>query len=204
MGVKKREYNKLQNELNVLSVRKYKILHNERILPQVYNNINLAHHETPTDITNEQKPKEEVPNPEKTEEVHGEKHNESHDSTKENPHNEAHGAHEEHSKHKEHHEHHIPSEGLVVWFTFGCLMLGCFCRILKNITGIPYTPQLMVLGVLLGGFSDSLGDFGRSIDIVLQIDPHGILMIFIPTILFESAFNADSYVFKKEIWQCLI
>jgi len=29
-------------------------------------------------------------------------------------------------------------------------------------------------------------------------------MIFIPTILFESAFNADSYVFKKEILQCLI
>ena len=49
-----------------------------------------------------------------------------------------------------------------------------------------------------------MGDFGKSIEIMLDIDPHGILMIFIPTILFESAYNADSYVFKKEIYQCLI
>ena len=38
----------------------------------------------------------------------------------------------------------------------------------------------------------------------MKINPHGILMIFIPILLFESAFNADSFVFKKEIWQVLI
>lgn len=64
--------------------------------------------------------------------------------------------------------------------------------------------MLMVWGGIIGGWSHVFGDFGKSVEIMLQIDPHGILMIFIPTILFESAYNANSYVFKKCLTQCLI
>ena len=77
-------------------------------------------------------------------------------------------------------------------------MIGSVLREFKKFSGIPYTPMLLVAGVIMGGYSSQLGDFGKAVEIVLNINPHGILMIFIPTILFESAFNADSYVFKKE------
>ena len=46
--------------------------------------------------------------------------------------------------------------------------------------------------------------FGDSLNLLLEINPHGILLIFIPTIIFESAFNIEPFVFKKELGQILI
>ena len=60
------------------------------------------------------------------------------------------------------------------------------------------------IGIIAGWQARSLGDFGKAINLVMEIDPHGILMIFVPTIQFESAFNADNYVFKKELGQAII
>lgn len=58
--------------------------------------------------------------------------------------------------------------------------------------------------MIVGWKANSLGDFGKSMNLIMEIDPHGILMIFVPTILFESAFNADNYIFKKELGQAII
>ena len=70
-------------------------------------------------------------------------------------------------------------------------------------TRIPYTPLLLVTGIILGGYTDKLGVFGQGLEIILGIDPHGILLIFIPILVFEAAYNTDLYFFKKEFYQVL-
>ena len=39
---------------------------------------------------------------------------------------------------------------------------------------------------------------------ILNINPHGILYIFIPTLIFESAFNIDPYILRKQFMQVII
>ena len=59
-------------------------------------------------------------------------------------------------------------------------------------------------GIILGGYTDQLGVFGQGLEIILGIDPHGILLIFIPILVFEAAYNTDLYFFKKEFYQVLL
>lgn len=46
--------------------------------------------------------------------------------------------------------------------------------------------MLLVFGIFLGYFRDSLGIIGDSTAIVEKLNPHMILLIFIPTLIFES------------------
>ena len=84
-----------------------------------------------------------------------------------------------------------------------CMVIASICREIKKITGIPYTPLLLVAGMLCGGYTSSLWEFGLGLEIVLTIDPHGILLIFIPILIFEAAYNTDLYFFKKEFYQVI-
>lgn len=64
--------------------------------------------------------------------------------------------------------------------------------------------MLLAVGIIAGSKVSQLGMLGQSITTMLQIDPEGILMIFIPTLIFESGFNADWYIFKRAIINILI
>ena len=44
----------------------------------------------------------------------------------------------------------------------------------------------------------------RSLLIWGNMDPHLLLLLFIPALIFESAFNSDWHIFKVEIGQVLI
>ena len=57
--------------------------------------------------------------------------------------------------------------------------------------------MLLFFGVLIGAFYRYFGDFGKGVSKALEINPHGIMFIFIPTLVFESAYNVDPFVFKK-------
>ena len=77
-------------------------------------------------------------------------------------------------------------------------------HILKR-TPLPYTVILMVVGLLIGLASRSpqlsfLGDFIR----IANIDPHLMLITFLPTLIFESAFVMDFHTFRKTSIQALI
>jgi hypothetical protein len=49
---------------------------------------------------------------------------------------------------------------LVVLFIFVGLLLGGLLREVNKKTKIPYTPMLLVLGIFLGYFRESLGPIG--------------------------------------------
>jgi len=36
------------------------------------------------------------------------------------------------------------------------------------------------------------------------MNPHLLLLLFIPALIFESAFNSDWHIFKVELWQVLL
>jgi NhaP-type Na+/H+ or K+/H+ antiporter len=93
---------------------------------------------------------------------------------------------------------------LVVLFVFIGLLIGGLCREINKKTKIPYTPMLLVVGMFMGGFREYFGYMDDGIAIVENIDPHGILTIFIPTLLFESAYNCDWYIFKRNLGNVLL
>lgn len=104
-----------------------------------------------------------------------------------------------------HDEHgHISSEALVVFWLFSGLLLGGIIREVKKKTGIPYTPLLFVVGIGLGCAYHYLGVYGESVRAVSNVDPHGILLIFLPVLIFESGFNTEWHLFKKQFVQIII
>lgn len=64
--------------------------------------------------------------------------------------------------------------------------------------------MLIVLGIFLGCYRDSLGLIGESAELMSHINPHMILFIFIPVLIFESGFNCDWYVFKRAIVNIIV
>ena len=98
----------------------------------------------------------------------------------------------------------LTPEALAVFFMFSGLLLGGALREIKKKTGIPYTPMLFVTGITLGYWHHQLGAYGESIYAVSNIDPHGLLLIFLPVLIFESGFNSDWHLFKKQFLQIFI
>lgn len=69
---------------------------------------------------------------------------------------------------------------------------------------MPYTPLLFLIGVALGYYKDEIGILGDAAEQVSNINPHGILMIFLPPLIFESGFNSDWHIFRKQSKQIFI
>ncbi|EGR27161.1 sodium hydrogen exchanger family protein, putative [Ichthyophthirius multifiliis] len=90
-------------------------------------------------------------------------------------------------------------EPLIVFFIFFGLFFGGILRQVNQVTKIPYTPMLIILGIIFAIYRDDLGFIGDSIKIWSGINPHMILFIFIPVLIFESGFNCDWYVFKRAL-----
>lgn len=93
---------------------------------------------------------------------------------------------------------------MVVLFVFVGLFLGAILKEVKKKVNIPYSPMLMGIGIILGYFYKSLGMYGESIEVIVGIDPHSMLMVFIPGLVFEGAYNSDGYVLNKIKWQILL
>ena len=98
----------------------------------------------------------------------------------------------------------IPIEAIICLFVFIAILIGSVFRQLYKTLSIPYTPALMIFGIILGVLATRLGIFGESLILSTHIDPHGILMVFLPTLLFESAMSVDWYVFKKSFPNILL
>ncbi len=150
----------------------------------------------------------------KSNEHHTEKHGEekSHHEAKHAAHADEHGTHDEHAE-GEHGGHH--SDMAPLFFIIIALIIGAATRHLFQKIPIPYTVTLLIFGFLLGfasqkGFFDGWGItafdlehfngvniFNRGINWAGHIDPHMVLYIFLPVLIFEAAFAMDTHTFKK-------
>ncbi|EGR31636.1 sodium hydrogen exchanger family protein, putative [Ichthyophthirius multifiliis] len=96
------------------------------------------------------------------------------------------------------------TQHLVVFFIFFALLIGCLFRGINKSTKIPYAPMLIVFGILISNYRSYLGIIGQSLLLISNINPHMILLIFIPVLIFEAAFNIDWFVFKRTLKNILI
>ncbi|XP_050375031.1 sodium/hydrogen exchanger 8 isoform X3 [Argentina anserina] len=89
-----------------------------------------------------------------------------------------------------------------------CLVLGIACRHLLRGTRVPYTVALLILGIAIGsieyGTHHRMGKIGDGIRIWAGIDPDLLLAVFLPALLFESAFSMELHQIKRCIAQMII
>ena len=62
----------------------------------------------------------------------------------------------------------------------------------------------MGTGVLLNFTSLKESQLGGAVLDLSRIDPHTMLYVFLPPLIFESAFSIEWHLFKKTAWQCLL
>lgn len=113
-------------------------------------------------------------------------------------------------------EHADHDAGLVpLFFIILALIIGAATRHLLKKSPIPFTVLLFVFGLVLGVMGrDGIGASGLSIfdmapmsldllDNAVQwaanIDPHLLLYVFLPILIFEAAFAMDVHTFKKTV-----
>eukprot|EP00929_Paragymnodinium_shiwhaense_P044357 TRINITY_DN22762_c0_g1_i1.p1 TRINITY_DN22762_c0_g1~~TRINITY_DN22762_c0_g1_i1.p1 ORF type:complete len:1007 (-),score=209.27 TRINITY_DN22762_c0_g1_i1:3-3023(-) len=75
---------------------------------------------------------------------------------------------------------------------------------------VPYTAVIFFLGIVVGcyHFSDldnrSLGSLSDSIDMWVQMDPHLMLFVFLPLLIFAEGMNLNWVYVKGAAWQCIL
>jgi NhaP-type Na+/H+ or K+/H+ antiporter len=100
--------------------------------------------------------------------------------------------------------HHGHTELLVVFFPFFSLLIGCLVRLasvqMSWLPLPPYTVSLLLVGIIIGAIITEThphNDLAHSAIIMAGIDPHLMLFIFLPPLLFESAYSIKWHVFRK-------
>ncbi|MBI1372273.1 MAG: cyclic nucleotide-binding domain-containing protein [Phycisphaera sp.] len=88
--------------------------------------------------------------------------------------------------------------GTVVAYAFGLLLLAAGVLAISKRSGLPFTVMLVVVGVVLAHLAHNgptwlapLSDF--------RLSPDLILFVFLPTLIFESAFNLDGRQLRKNL-----
>lgn len=111
-----------------------------------------------------------------------------------------------HDDHAEHGANMAPLLFIVI-----SLFVGTATRHLLRKGPLPYTISLLIIGLILGVLNRSnvLLDFGLapmadSVNWAGSIDPHLILYLFLPTLIFEAAYALHLHTFKKSLGNALI
>lgn len=86
----------------------------------------------------------------------------------------------------------------LVLLVMGVLLAGAAARRWVSRVHLPYTVLMLLLGILTGLSSGWLGQLGWAFfSETVLVSPHVIIFVFLPALVFESAFNLDAYKFNK-------
>lgn len=91
----------------------------------------------------------------------------------------------------------LNTTALILFFSACSLLLGAALREISKKSGIPCPPMLLAIGLFLSAYIHEFKVFGPATQEFLRIGPYGIILVFIPALVFESAFNSDWYILKK-------
>ena len=90
----------------------------------------------------------------------------------------------------------------ILLFVICALLLGALLKTVLRNSKIPYTVVLLLVGIAAGGINqlevftaDSL--ISDTFKQVGHIDPHLILFLFLPTLIFESAYSMEPHLFFR-------
>ena len=91
---------------------------------------------------------------------------------------------------------------LLLVFIIVALLIGTLLKILMKNSRLPYTVMLLLLGLFVGGMNH-FSFFGEHTSVshvftlIGNIDPHFILFLFLPTLIFESAYSMEPHLFFR-------
>lgn len=90
---------------------------------------------------------------------------------------------------------------LALLFVVSALVLGSLIKTVMRGSRLPYTVVLLLAGIILAGM-DRAGWFGDGtidamLNLVGDIDPHLILYLFLPTLIFESTYSLEPHLFFR-------
>ena len=96
-----------------------------------------------------------------------------------------------------------------LFFIIGSLFIGILSKHFLKRVPIPFTVILLIIGLCLGALHrfEWLGNISlldESIFWAGHIKPEIILYVFLPTLIFEAAFELDVHTFKKSFLQIRI
>ena len=106
-----------------------------------------------------------------------------------------------HSNHTSHLEHSDGTEAVL--FLFLAIMTGAMVRFLFKRLPIPYTVMLIICGLAVGFAAKAEPAISRYTAIA-HMNPHLLLHVFLPILIFESAFSMNVHTFKKTLSQTLL
>lgn len=98
---------------------------------------------------------------------------------------------------------HLATGMLILVFIVAALFIGSAVRHLLKKSNIPYTVVLLVIGLGLGLvqrsdlFSQNLHTADATLELVSSIEPHLILLLFLPILIFESVFAMEVHLFRR-------
>mmetsp|Transcript_3517 Transcript_3517/g.9404 ORF Transcript_3517/g.9404 Transcript_3517/m.9404 type:complete len:332 (-) Transcript_3517:223-1218(-) len=98
-----------------------------------------------------------------------------------------------------HVEEHHDTAYEALYFLFLSLTIGAAARGAVRNSRLPYTVALLFVGLAIGflySYAD-LGVLSNSLDIWVAIGPHTMLSVFLPALVFESAFSLEWHTFRK-------
>eukprot|EP00041_Stephanoeca_diplocostata_P038262 m.1490213 g.1490213 ORF g.1490213 m.1490213 type:complete len:294 (+) comp25190_c0_seq55:665-1546(+) len=90
-----------------------------------------------------------------------------------------------------------------VIFLFGTTAVGAVMRLLFKGTSIPYTVIMIITGLVFGSITNQYEEL-QSYTKMARMDPHLMLYVFLPTLIFESAFVMDVHILKRVFSQILL
>ena len=90
---------------------------------------------------------------------------------------------------------------MIILFVIGSLLLGALLKALLRNSKLPYTVVLLLAGIAVASM-ERAGWFGSGsvADLINQvgaINPHLILFLFLPTLIFESAYSMEPHLFFR-------
>lgn len=91
----------------------------------------------------------------------------------------------------------------LVGITFALLFIAAIALILSRLIKLPFTVVLVLFGVIIAG----LAPYGPSWLHAIadyQVSPDVILFVFLPTLIFESAFSLEARQLRDNIWPILL
>ena len=96
-----------------------------------------------------------------------------------------------------------------LFFIIGSLFIGILSKHFLKRVPIPFTVILLIIGLCLGALHrfEWLGNISlldESIFWAGHIKPEIILYVFLPTLIFEAAFDLDVHTFKKSFWNAFL
>lgn len=120
---------------------------------------------------------------------------------------------EVHSAAEEHAEEGHGSDMSPLFFVIMALLIGAATRQFLRKSPLPYTVTLLIIGLGFGaatrlGWLDTwaIGSLhinvqflSKAVEWAGHIDPHVILYVFLPTLIFEAAFAMDVHTFRKSV-----